>query len=72
MVSLTGNYFMGDYNSDADSFADVGAVCNFCDRMTDTTKRYDYCFQCNCFLCSECVNDYKKFNSKTSCVSIQR
>jgi len=67
MVSLVGNYFFGN-----DSTQNVSAVCNFCDRMTDTSVRYDYCFYCNCYLCKECTADYKKFNPKTSCLSLQR
>jgi hypothetical protein len=67
MVSLVGNFFFGD-----DSTQAVSATCNFCDRETNSDVRYDYCFQCNCFLCRQCTEDYKKFNPKTSLVSVQR
>jgi hypothetical protein len=59
MVGLVGNYFFGD-----DVNAAVSASCNFCDRVTDSSVKYDYCFHCNCFLCRDCLKDYAKYDTK--------
>lgn len=67
MISLVGNYFFGE-----DVEAAVSATCNYCDRMTSSDIRYDYCFHCGCFLCRECSEDYKKANLKTAWLSVQR
>ena len=67
MIGLVGNYFVGN-----DIEQQTSASCNFCDRITNTGIMYDYCFHCNCFLCRECVEEYKNFNPKTNCLSVQR
>ncbi len=67
MIGLVGNYFSGN-----DPEQHISASCNYCDRITDTSIMYDYCFHCNCYLCRECLDDYSKFNPKTNWLSIQR
>jgi hypothetical protein len=67
MVSLVGNYFVGD-----DPEAAVMASCNYCDRVSDTSAKYDYCFQCNCWLCKECLKEYANYDKKTNWLCVQR
>jgi len=67
MIGLVGNYFFGD-----DPTAACSASCNYCDRMTNTSVMYDYCFHCNCYLCRECLGEYKNYNIKDHWLSVQR
>jgi hypothetical protein len=48
------------------------AVCNFCDRSSTVQVQYDYCYQCGCYLCKECTEDYKKKDKKELWISVQR
>lgn len=67
MVSLVGNYFVGD-----DPEAAVMASCNYCDRVSDTSVKYDYCFHCNCWLCKECLKEYATYDHKKHWLCVQR
>ena len=67
MVGLVGNYFFGD-----DENAVLSASCNFCDRVTNTGIKYDYCFHCNCYLCRDCLKEYASYDTKKNWVCVQR
>jgi late competence protein required for DNA uptake (superfamily II DNA/RNA helicase) len=67
MISLVGNYFIGD-----DVEAELSASCNFCDRITNTNIKYDYCFHCNCYLCRDCLKEYEKYEAKKNWLCVQR
>jgi hypothetical protein len=47
----------------------VLAECHFCDKKINIQERYDYCYQCGCHLCKECIADGK---FEVTQISIQR
>ena len=54
MVSLTGNYVIGD-----DPAAELQCTCDYCGNSFTSKKRFDYCFFCSNTLCQNCSNFYK-------------
>lgn len=76
MISLQGNFFFDarspNQTEEETIAAEYPAVCNFCARSSTVQQVYDYCYQCGCYLCKDCSDDYEKVNTNQFWLSIQK